>query len=186
MLNGYEIWYESIAKKLIEPPIEENIQPASYDLTLGNKFLELNPIYKGKVISPKNKYTLKNEYVELKPNLNGDVILPPLSFCLATTKEYVRVPTDLVGIVTGRSSLARLGLFVHITAGFIDSGFEGNITLELFNCSENPIVISDIDRIAQIYFLELNQETFAYDGKYQNQINTTPTRIYKDYEDNEG
>lgn len=123
----------------IDPAPEDNcIQPASVDLTLGEYFI--NPSY--------------------SPDRWGDVdqvVLASRTFLLGATAERVRVPADCVGRVEGKSSLARLGLLVHITAGFLDPGFEGNITLEFYNVSEKGIVLRPGMKICQTSFELLDQ-----------------------------
>lgn len=107
-----------------------------------------------------------------KSDLKRTVLLPG-EFMLATTTETVKIPIDLVGQVVGKSSLARLGLIVEC-AGFIDPGFRGQITLELYNLSEKPIELTKIENICQIVFYQLNEKAEdPYHGHYQNQKGTT-------------
>lgn len=106
--------------------------------------------------------------------------LCPGDFCLATTREHISLPKDIAAYVEGRSSIGRLGLFVQ-NAGFIDPGFEGQITLELFNASRNAITIAAGQTLCQIVFLRTEGVEMAYAGKYQNQLGTTGSRIYREY-----
>ena len=101
---------------LVSPFNPDNLQPCSIDLCLGD---ELKTIH-GKCID------LSQDSYKLKPN----------EFILGSTLERVNVPYDLMGRVEGKSSIARLGVTIHITAGFIDAGFNGNVTLEIYNCSD--------------------------------------------------
>jgi dCTP deaminase len=107
----------------------------------------------------------------------------PRDFCLATTEEYIRVPDDLVARVEGKSSLGRLGLTCHATAGFIDPGFEGRITLELYNMNPNPIVLRPGRAICQLSFMTLTEPAERPYGhpdlgsKYQGQ-KTTQESLY--------
>lgn len=129
-------------------PLPSNIQPCSVDLRLDKTLKTIN----GDVISiRKQGYLLK-----------------PQEFILGSTFEEVTIPHDLVGILEGRSSTGRLGIMLHITAGYIDSGFKGNITLELYNCSPEPFLLEYGDELCQIVFAKLDQAcTNPYDGKYQ-------------------
>ena len=84
--------------------------------------------------------------------------LKPNEFLLASTEEYVEIPKHICGQVDGRSSVARLGVSIHQTGGYIDAGYNGNITLELYNCSDRPFEISWGDSICQIIFHVLSSE----------------------------
>jgi len=162
------------------------IQPASVDLRLGDTFM----VYPRDGI-PQNVYT--NEIVDglmepltLPPDSSGFTLFPGSQyFCLATTMEYVALPIDLVARVDGRSSLGRLGLRVHSTAGFIDPGFQGCITLEMDVVGRNPIVLNPGMRVCQISFDRLDTPSRrpygpARGSKYQGQTTTTPSRIGED------
>lgn len=130
----------------IDPFNSAQVQPASYDLCLGNHFRSFQPHLLGE-IDPKSmqdRTLLKHVPDAMSVSLNG--------FCLASTKERIRMPDHLVGRVEGKSSLARLGLFVHVTAGFIDPGFEGWITLELFCAHSFGIVLYPGMPVCQISF----------------------------------
>lgn len=98
-------------------------------------------------------------------------VLQPGEFILGSTVEYVNIPHDLVARVEGRSSIGRLGVMVHVTAGYIDPGFNGNITLELFNCSDKPFQLNFGDCLCQIVFETLSCPCRnPYDGKYQGDV----------------
>ena len=139
---------ESI-KDLISPFNKNNLQPASMDLTL--KEIMRNGVKSDKAFE----------------------ILKPKEFILASTNEIVNVPDNLVGIVSGKSSLARMGLAIH-DAGFIDPGFSGQITLELFNKSNKAITLKKDMPICQIYFVKTDAPVEnSYNGHYQNQKGVT-------------
>ena len=92
------------------------------------------------------------------------------------------MPDHLAAFVAGRSSVGRLGLQIQ-NAGFVDSGFQGQITLELYNQSEKPILLKAGVRICQIVFFQLDEPTAQpYQGKYQGQEGATGSRLYKDFE----
>jgi dCTP deaminase len=101
---------------------------------------------------------------------------------LATTCEYIRLPADVTAFVEGRSSIGRIGLFIQ-NAGWVDPGFEGNITLELFNANRLPIRLVAGRRICQLVFARMDQAAQnPYSGKYQGQRQTTGSRIALDAE----
>jgi dCTP deaminase len=114
---------------------------------------------------------------------NGDEItLPPHSFLLATTEEYIKVPDNLTAFVEGRSSVGRMGLFIQ-NAGWVDPGFEGNMTLELYNANSLPIRLKAGRRICQLVFCSMDQAAIKpYRGKYQGQRRTTGSLVYQDSE----
>src|SRR5204863_8168165 len=102
--------------------------------------------------------------------------------------ERVKLPNDVVGRLEGKSSLGRLGLLIHSTAGFVDAGFEGNLTLELSNVANLPITIYHGMPIGQISFMRMDQAVESPYGsteagsKYQGQSEPTPSRFYKNFE----
>ncbi|VVB82216.1 dCTP deaminase, dUMP-forming [uncultured archaeon] len=151
-----------------------NIQPASIDLRLGDNFLMLD-YHKGKGII---RFDEEPDY-EKK---TGTIILPSLEFVLGTTLEYISISPNLVANVQGRSSIGRRGLFVQ-NAGWIDPGFEGNITLELFNGNRLPIELKPGIRICQLIFgYTKTPSENPYHGKYLGQRGTTGSRSYQDRE----
>lgn len=115
--------------------------------------------------------------------VEGDTItLPPHTFLLATTMEYVKLPNDLTAFVEGRSSIGRLGLFIQ-NAGWVDPGFEGTITLELYNANSLPIQLTAGRRICQLVFCKMDQAAQnPYRGKYQGQRRSVGSRVNKDPE----
>lgn len=166
-----------INKNLMRDVDYSQIQPASVDIRLGTSF---------KYIKDKNKINSINKndfkYDEVASTENG-VLLGPKEFCLATTKEYIDLPDNLTAFIEGRSSIGRLGLFIQ-NAGWIDPGFHGEITLELFNATNNYIRLIPGTRIGQIIFMKLDKPCCQkYNGKYNGQKGATISRIYLD-EDN--
>lgn len=137
-----------------------NIQPNSIDLTLDGR--------KGCICPP----VLSNWKCEKFEEL----VVPPNELVLVSTTEYVEVPPDLCCRVEGKSSLGRIGLLTHITAGFIDSGFKGNITLELYNVGGYPIRLHDGCKIAQLVVEKLDEPVReVYAGNYLYQEKVTPS-----------
>ena len=107
-----------------------------------------------------------------------DFYLDPHEFKLLSTLEWVNLSNDLQGQIYGRSSIGRLGIFIHISAGFVDAGFRGNLTLECFNASKQLWHCKRGDRIAQIAFYKLGvPASFPYSGRYQNQQGVTESRL---------
>lgn len=165
----------------IYPLDKSMIQPASVDLCLASKFIEANavdPDYQTCIdldaVSDTNNMT---EVIEA-----GKFYLQPQQFILASTVERVSLPNFIVGRVEGKSSLGRLGLLIHATAGFIDPGFTGNITLEISNLNCVPIILRAGLPICQISFQYLESLAINPYGsenlnsKYQNQSGTTESR----------
>ncbi|OTF08493.1 dCTP deaminase [Halorubrum sp. SD690R] len=172
----------------IEPldDVDQQVQPASVDLRLGERFLEfqrtnipcIHPTDAGEV----------SEYVTETTVAEGDeFILHPGDFVLGTTAERVRIPDDLVAHVEGRSSLGRLAIVVHATAGLCDPGYEGQITLELSNLGTAPVALSPGMRVSQLTFTELKRPADRPYGaergsKYQGQDGPQASRIGDDPE----
>lgn len=153
-------------------PELEHVGPCSADLTLGNSFAVVESI--NGAIDLENIKFLK--YNEMTCDCH---LLEPGDFVLATTKERIEVPENMAAYVEGRSSLGRLGLQVQ-NAGFIDSGFKGQITLELYNQNRLPIKIYAGMRICQVVFMKLDEKTKEpYNGKYVDQVGATPSRLEK-------
>ena len=155
-------------------PIEGiQIQPASVDIRLGNTFA---------IVSRSESVITFNHPVEYETVKKDTFLLQPHQFVLATTMEYVKLPDNLTARVEGRSSVGRMGLFIQ-NAGWVDPGFEGEITLELFNASDKPILLESGKRVGQLVFAELDGECIQpYNGKYQFQRGATGSRIYQDEE----
>jgi dCTP deaminase len=164
----------SSGKLGISPLNEESIQPASIDCRLGNHFL---------VVEDRQMHTIDLNTEILYRQIEGPTItIPPHSFLLATTMEFIKLPNDLTAFVEGRSSIGRIGLFIQ-NAGWVDPGFEGQITLELYNANSLPIRLESGRRICQLVFCRMDQAAAApYQGKYQGQINATGSQVFKDIE----
>lgn len=172
--------------KLRINPLEaghNQIQPSSVDLRLGFDFLTFNT-HQRVCIDPMEDNTDLHQKISLS-SASDEFVLHPGEFVLAATLETVGLPDDLVGSVNGKSSLGRLGLLIHATAGFIDPGFSGNITLELSNVAELPIKLRPMMRIAQVSFAQLDQPALRPYGhpdlgsKYQNQSGVEASRYHQ-------
>lgn len=156
-------------------PIEEGqVQPASVDIRLGNTFSIVKD-------SPSGIITLENE-IKYKTITTDTYILLPNQFVLATTMEYFDLPNDLTAFVEGRSSLGRMGLFIQ-NAGWVDPGFKGEITLELYNANRCAIELKAGRRVGQLVFAKMDSEALnPYNGKYQGQTGATGSRVFMDKE----
>ena len=156
----------------ITPLEKEQVQPASVDIRLGNTFSIVEDLSTGII-------TLKDE-VRYKTINTDTYILLPGQFVLATTMEYVSLPDNLTAFVEGRSSLGRLGLFIQ-NVGWVDPGFQGEITLELFNANRCAIELKAGRRVGQLVFAEMDDTALKpYNGKYQGQRGATGSRVYMD------
>ncbi|WP_146547747.1 dCTP deaminase [Rummeliibacillus suwonensis] len=158
---------------MIEPITPEQLQPASVDLRLGGHFLQLDE-YASPLISLEKPAVYKDIYKDR-------ILIPPSAFVLATTMESIKLPNDITAFVEGRSSIGRLGLFIQ-NAGWVDPGFEGHITLELYNANRVPIELVAGRRICQLVLASLDQEAVPYTGKYNGQQEAMGSKIYQDTE----
>jgi dCTP deaminase len=169
---------------LIEPLGEGAIQPASVDLRLGHLFR----VFRNSqipFIDVKKDYPDLTELVEIDDE--RPFILHPGEFALAVTLERVRLPDDIVGRLEGKSSLGRLGLIIHSTAGYVDPGWDGALTLELSNIANLPITLYHGMKVSQISFLRLTEPaehpygTKEAGSKYQGQEGPTPSRYFMNF-----
>jgi len=173
-----------VVEPLDDPDIQ--IQPASVDLRLGREFLEFQHA-NIPCIHP-NAEAEVDEYVELtEVEEGGEYILHPGDFVLGTTHERVEIPNDLIAHVEGRSSLGRLAIVVHATAGLADPGYKGQITLELSNLGTAPVALTPGMRISQLTFTELKTPADRPYGaergsKYQDQSGPQASKIQGDRE----
>ena len=164
--------------------------------------MELQKQY-GDFIQPFNSLYLQPSSIDLHFRMNKGVIVPPLvdnsnpkcnfnrvvippnELVLISTLEKVHIPNGYVGRVEGVSSLARIGLLVHVTSGFIDPNFKGNITLEIVNLNKYPIVLEDGCRICQLVVEKLEtmneREYSTKSNHYQDQDKTTPSKYEDDF-----
>lgn len=179
---------------ILTPFLPENLQPASYDVTLSSELLVYSKyMIPGKVIDgkgsrpPRGEVDLKNlNWLELftdKATLPEEgLCLRPGQFCLGSTVETIGLNNDLACRFEGKSSLGRIGLFTHVTAGFVDPGFIGTITVELYNANCLPIRLYSGMKIGQLSFTKLTDKCLRPYGseglgsKYQNQSGPTPAR----------
>jgi dCTP deaminase len=169
----------------IEPFTPDAVQPSSVDLHLDNRFR----------VFRNNRYPyidVRQEQPELTEllEINGDepFVLHPGEFVLGSTLERVALPDDLVARLEGKSSLGRLGLLIHSTAGYVDPGWDGNLTLELSNVANLPIALYQGMKIGQISFQKLSSPVEAAYGdprigsKYRGQRDPTASLYHRDFE----
>jgi dCTP deaminase len=171
----------------IEPYDEDLLQPSSVDVRVDRLFRVFrNSRYP--YIDVKEPMEDLTELVEVSDE-HQPFILHPGEFVLGSTLERIRLPDDLVARLEGKSSLGRLGLLIHSTAGFIDPGWDGHVTLELSNVANLPITIYVGMKIGQLSFMELTEAaenpygTAAIGSKYQGQAGPTPSRYWKNFSD---
>lgn len=161
-----------IAKKRI--PESSWIGPSSVDLTLSDSFSYFRDGVQP--IDPREEDP-SSEMVELSMS---SIVISSGEFLLASTREEVSIPEDCSAYVEGRSSIGRIGIQVQ-NAGFIDAGFQGQITLELYNQSNRGVILREGMRICQLVLMRMTSHCERpYSGKYQNQKNATPSRIHLD------
>jgi dCTP deaminase len=169
----------------IDPYDESLLQPSSVDVRV-DRYFRVFRNHEYPYINVKEAQEDLTELVEIE----GDTpfILHPGEFVLGSTLERVRLPDDLVARLEGKSSLGRLGLLIHSTAGFIDPGWDGHVTLELSNVANLPITIYHRMKIGQLSFVQLSEPaespygTGTLGSKYQGQMGPTPSRYYKNFE----
>jgi dCTP deaminase len=167
----------------IDPLDEAYIQPSSVDLTMDRYFRVFRNHTAG-IIDVKENMEDLTELVEVADDPDARFVLHPGEFVLGSTAERVRLPTDLVGRLEGKSSLGRLGLLTHSTAGFIDPGFSGHVTLELSNVANLPIRLWPGMKIGQLCIFRLSSPaehpygTEVYGSRYQGQRGPTASRSY--------
>src|SRR3990170_261611 len=168
----------------IEPFDETDVQPSSVDLHCDRYFRVFHNARRP-YIDVKEPMEDLTELVEVKKD--DSFILHPGEFVLGSTLENVKLADDLVARLEGKSSLGRLGLLIHSTAGFIDPGWDGHVTLELSNVANLPITIYPAMKIGQLSFMELNEPAERPYGsgglgsKYQGQRGPTPSRYWQNF-----
>jgi len=168
---------KALGPTLVQPFNPECVEPASIDLHLSDELLVPDFRLVGEV-------DLKNppaDFMELvKIGVNG-YRLHPGEFVLGVTEEKVMLPNHIVGKIEGKSSIGRLGLIVHVTAGFIDPGFNGPLTLEMVNLLRVPIILRPHRKICQVAFAYMNSSVNSpYNGRYQNSRGVVASRYGRD------
>ena len=185
LLSDRDIKAEIDAHRIVLDPWDaEMLQPSSIDIRL-DKYFRVFDNHKYPDIDPAaDQSDLTREVV---PEGDAPFILHPGEFVLGSTYETVTLPDDLAARVEGKSSLGRLGLLTHATAGFVDPGFSGHVTLELANVATLPIRLYPGMKIGQLCFFRLSTPaehpygSAAYGSRYQGQRGPTPSRSYANF-----
>ena len=168
----------------IDPYERSHVQPSSVDLRVDRRFRVFeNHLYP--IIDPKVHQPDLTKEMEVPPD--SRFVLHPGEFVLGATFERITLAADIVARLEGKSSLGRIGLLIHSTAGFVDPGFDGYLTLELANVANLPIAIYPEMLIGQISFYQLSSPAGRPYGsspsgsKYQGQRGPTPSRVHEDF-----
>ena len=185
ILSDHTLREEIAAGRIVIDPFEPaNVQPSSIDLRIDRYFRVFRNHTTGIIDVKENQENL-TELIEIGQE---DVfILHPGEFVLGSTAERVGVPHDMVARIEGKSSLGRLGVVIHSTAGFIDPGFNGHITLELSNVATLPITLYPGMKIGQVSFLRMTTPadnpygSTKIGSKYQGQRGPTPSRYFENF-----
>ena len=180
---------EELARKriVIEPLDPSCIQPASVDVHLDRRLLVFKTWRSPFYVDVKQCHDDLNEAVEIEDE--QPFLLPPGEFVLGSTIENITLPDDIVGRLEGKSSLGRIGLLIHSTAGYVDPGWQGHLTLELSNVAKLPVTLYYGMKIGQMSFVRLTAPAERLYGdeslgsKYQGQTEATASKYYKDFED---
>eukprot|EP01103_Thecamoeba_quadrilineata_P009415 TRINITY_DN19172_c0_g1_i1.p1 TRINITY_DN19172_c0_g1~~TRINITY_DN19172_c0_g1_i1.p1 ORF type:complete len:187 (+),score=10.69 TRINITY_DN19172_c0_g1_i1:48-563(+) len=149
---------------VITPYDKDAVGCASIDLTLSNEFRFYKPGLNVLVVNEKTSYKEVTERVDVSDS-DGYLLLPGTA-CLGITKETVKLAPHLCGLLEGRSRFARLGLFVHITAGFMNPGINNRQVLEIYNASNHPLKLLPGTKICQFIFMKMDGEA-TYDGVFK-------------------
>ncbi len=173
---------------VITPPpnLDTQLQPASLDLRLGYDFQTFNYTRQA-LIDPADPATFE-QLTTLTQLEDGErFIVHPGEFVLATTLEHMEIPADLLARLEGRSSIGRVGIVIHSTAGYVDPGFKGKITLEISNLGKIAVALYPGMRICQVAFEEMSSPVSSGYGekrgaKYQGQDAATASRLFEDNE----
>ncbi|NKX51341.1 dCTP deaminase [Arthrobacter deserti] len=185
LLSDRDIRAELDARRiLLAPYLPDMIQPSSVDVRI-DRFFRLFDNHKYAHIDPSEEQPELTRLVEVEPD--EPLILHPGEFVLGSTYETVTLPEDIAARLEGKSSLGRLGLLTHSTAGFIDPGFSGHVTLELSNVATLPIKLWPGTRIGQLCFFRLTSPaeppygSGEYGNRYQGQRGPTASRSYLNF-----
>ena len=174
----------SLGRIQLEPYDPAMVQPASVDIRL-DRFFRTFENHKYQFIDPAQQQEDLTRAVEVAPN--EPFILHPGEFVLGSTYEVVTLPDDIAARVEGKSSLGRLGLLTHATAGFVDPGFSGHVTLELSNVANLPVTLWPGMKIGQLCFIRMSSASEhpygsgVYGSRYQNQRGPTASKSWLNF-----
>jgi dCTP deaminase len=189
LLSDRDIRAEITAGRVkVEPFTEAMVQPSSVDVRL-DRFFRVFENHKYSVIDPSTEQPELTR--EVAVTADEFFILHPGEFVLASTYEVITLPDDIAGRLEGKSSLGRLGLLTHSTAGFIDPGFSGHITLELSNVANLPVKLFPGMKIGQLCLIKLSSPaehpygSAVYGSRYQGQRGPTPSKSWLNFHKSE-
>jgi len=181
ILSKYDLIKAQEEYNIVSPLAEQSVQPNSIDLCISDRFLkmagftdEFEAVY---------EHLLYMQSDESGRRYDDFIFIRPHSFVLGTTIETVNIPLNLMGTIVGRSSIARLGIQIEC-AGLVDTGFKGQLTLEIKNMTDKWVPIKKYARVAQLRLETISTPLSvedAYNGKYQGQKGATGSRIVLDY-----
>lgn len=175
-------WFNVSMGQLDGDPVA--LQPASVDLTLGGHWLVPAANSRSTAWEMPPEFTDTKGPIHYKETTAPSFMIPAHGFVLARTRETIALSNELFGKVEGRSSVGRMGLVVE-TAGVIDPGFRGTVTLEIANLLPYPVLLHSGTRICQIVVSRMDGDTeggYAAKGKYQGQVQTTGSMLHKDFQ----
>ena len=185
VLSDHTIKEELAKGRIVIDPLDEScIQPASVDIHLDRQLLVFRNSRRP-FIDVREDTSDLTDLVEIEDE--RPFILHPGEFVLASTLEYIELPDDLVARLEGKSSLGRIGLLIHSTAGYVDPGWKGHLTLELSNVANLPVTLYHGMKIGQISYLRLTTAADNLYGspglgsKYQGQAEPTASRMHRDF-----
>jgi dCTP deaminase len=185
LLSDRDIRAELAAGRVVLEPFDESmVQPSSVDVRM-DKYFRVFENHRYPHIDPAEEQTELTRLVEPEPG--EPFILHPGEFVLASTYEVVTLPDDIAGRLEGKSSLGRLGLLTHSTAGFIDPGFSGHVTLELSNVATLPIKLWPGMKIGQLCLFRLSSPaehpygSAQYGSRYQGQRGPTQSKSHLNF-----
>jgi len=184
----------------IEPFDENSVGPSSYDVRLGYRFrifknrnieaIDIKNYKENFLFRKENKDEIIESYTTsdliILKNPEKYIVIHPGEFILASVYEYIELPDNIAAQIQGRSSIARLGLIIHTSAGWIDPGYAGHLTLEIINVNKMPIKLYPLIKIAQIQFFELEEKSEEpynkrKNSKYYKEEGATESRISIDF-----
>ena len=189
VLSDRSIKEEIDAGRLVIEPLDlQDIQPASIDVHIDRVF-RVFKVSSRPYIDPRQSMDDLTDEVVIEDS--EPFFIHPGEFVLASTLEVLTLPDDIVAQVEGKSSLGRIGLLIHATAGFVDPGWSGKLTLELSNVAKMPIALHFGMKIGQLSFLRMSTRVDRPYGspglrsKYQGQMGPTPSRAYTEFNSSE-
>jgi len=187
ILSDRSLREQLAAGRIVIDPFDDSlVQPSSIDVRVSHLFRVFRN-HTAPIIDVKLDMRALTELVEMPEDGSEAFVLHPGEFVLGSTLERIALPDDLVGRVEGKSSLGRLGLLIHSTAGFIDAGWDGHITLELANVASLPITLYPGMKIGQVSFMQMTTPADqpygngATGSKYQGQTGPTPSRYFENF-----